>query len=236
MGCMSTRCDGSIGVCRQPPEETSKLQSSDSQEEQWRYNYAVQVFREGEGHSASPTLKMLPPWLGLNQQLDSTVNITLAPLYFYKSPFATKNVPASVTITFCTYQCAMCCAICFDLSALLSQRFLCQLTHSWCLRETSAGVELWRAASGKWRCVSGHVTGHMISTCLIVPQTLQSHYCPEVSSLATQLLTSVNKKPEENLGKHLDRDEEEVKYMLFIITFSFIIMFLPYLDNDECSN
>ena len=41
-------------------------------------------------------------------------------------------------------------------------------------------------------------------------QTLQSHYCPEVSLLASRLLDSVDKKSEENLGKYLDRDDEEV--------------------------
>lgn len=80
------------------------------------------------------------------------------------------------------------------------------------------------------------MTGHVISTCFtLVIQTLQSHYCPEVSSLTTQLLTSVNKKPEENLGKYLDRDDEEVSALYKDISLSFFFfMFLPYLDNDEC--
>ena len=45
-------------------------------------------------------------------------------------------------------------------------------------------------------------------------QTLQSHYCPEVSLLASQLLESVDKKSEENIGKYLDRDIEEVNPFL----------------------
>ena len=45
-------------------------------------------------------------------------------------------------------------------------------------------------------------------------QTLQSHYCPEVSRLASQLLESVDKKSEENIGKYLDRDMEEVNPLL----------------------
>ena len=42
-------------------------------------------------------------------------------------------------------------------------------------------------------------------------QTFQSHYCPQVSSLAKQLLASVNKRVEEDLGKYLDTNDEEVR-------------------------
>ena len=58
------------------------------------------------------------------------------------------------------------------------------------------------------------VLASRVCVCLLIsPQTLQAHYCPEVSSLASQLLVSVNRKVEENIGKYLDRDDEEVRYL-----------------------
>ena len=73
-------------------------------------------------------------------------------------------------------------------------------------------------------CLVTFYIGHIISVPLHL-QTLQSHYCPEVSLLASQLLDSVDKKSEENIGKYLDRDDEEVINIFSSISLVHCIIF-----------
>ena len=76
--------------------------------------------------------------------------------------------------------------------------------------------------------------GHVMSVSLRL-QTLQSHYCPEVSLLASQLLESVDRKSEENIRKYLDRDIEEVNPFLSS-SISLVPCVISSPDDVECSN
>lgn len=61
-------------------------------------------------------------------------------------------------------------------------------------------------------------------------QTLKSHYCPEVSELVSDLLHSLDKKSEEDIGKFLDKDNDDV---ILILWGECIVLFYS-LDSVNC--
>ena len=64
-------------------------------------------------------------------------------------------------------------------------------------------------------------------------QTLKSHYCPEVSELVSDLLHSLDKKSEEDIGKFLDKDSDDVILVNYILWGVYIVFFSP-LDSVNC--
>ena len=66
-------------------------------------------------------------------------------------------------------------------------------------------------------------------------QTLKSHYCPEVSVLVSNLISSLDKKSEENIGKYLDKDFDDVNYYYMVNLVNIFLFFRRYFQLQRLS-